>query len=308
MLSIRPYWAQKRQIPHHLVNHVDWAGIHDAMSRSSHTKQKWIVKHNLDQCGVGQTLLRRCESTSAACPRCSHPSETTSHVMRCHGLDSDKVWSRSLKRLALHLYRTQTDPDLSSTLLSALCSWHSGTLPQCTTSNPLLRLAWESQRAIGWENTLCGFLSVHWAATQARYQASLLLSPRLGPSRWLSSLIQRLWPISWDQREYRNAILHSLLHSHHRNLTRTLDTVIRAEYATGPNPSLPSTNPLFRISLVKLLSKLLLYRQHWLNTVEASRTITTEQPPTISPQNQSAYHPERTALRKWLHTGRIPLP
>ena len=92
------------------------------------------------------------------------------------------------------------------------------------------------------------------------------------------------------------------------SLARTLDTAIQAEYATGPkNPSLPSTTPLFRISLTKLLSKPLLYRQHWLHTVEASRTYTPEHPSTPSPQHQAAYHPERTALRKWLHTGHIPL-
>ena len=91
MLSLRSYWAKKRHIPQHLTNQVDWAGISDTMSRSSLNEQKWIVKHNLDQCGVGQTLLQRRKSTSSTCPRCSHPTETTSHVMCCHGTDSDQI-------------------------------------------------------------------------------------------------------------------------------------------------------------------------------------------------------------------------
>ena len=46
------------------------------------------------------------ESTTSQCPRCSHPTETTPHVMRCRGLESDMIWSKSLKRLALFLYRS----------------------------------------------------------------------------------------------------------------------------------------------------------------------------------------------------------
>ena len=99
--------------------------MHDSPLRTC----RWISKFNTEQCGVAATLVRWKETESAACPHCSHTVETTSHILRCHGHQSDSVWNRSLGRLAHTLYCHQTDPELTSTLIHGLHSWHSGTIP-----------------------------------------------------------------------------------------------------------------------------------------------------------------------------------
>ena len=100
MAAVRSIWLQKRSLPPHSAPDLDWQGISAAMHASPLRHCRWIVKFNSEQsCGVGSTLYRWKESDSAACPRCPHTPETTSHVLRCQGENSQVIWLRSIARL-----------------------------------------------------------------------------------------------------------------------------------------------------------------------------------------------------------------
>lgn len=135
-----------------LSSSLDWEGIASAMHSVSLHHCRWIVKHNSDQCGVGHTLRRWGESTSAQCPCCEHPDEDTSHVLRCHGLCSDAIWHHSLQHLAHCLWKARTDPELIATIVTGLCAWHHHSLPTCHSNNLLLQAAFRTQQSIRWEN------------------------------------------------------------------------------------------------------------------------------------------------------------
>ena len=304
LAAIRSLWLKTRSIPRSHSPDLDWPGLATAMHDSPLRTRRWISKFNTEQCGVATTLVRWQETESAACPRCSHPDETTSHVLRCHGHQSDSVWNRSLGRLAHTLYRHQTDPELTSTLLHGLQSWHSGTVPRCYSTNPTLRQAFSAQSSIGWENALRGFLSCHWRATQALYRQSLLHDQHFATNRWISALLRGLWSTAWDQWDYRNSILHSPHHAHHQALVSQLDSAITQEYSRGTAHLSSLSARLFRRPLPSLLARPLRYRQHWLHCVETARQAAQRQ---RSPAPAS-YRPERQALRRWLQTGRVTVP
>ena len=239
--------ASYGSIPSSLSSSLDWAGIASAMNAVSLRRRRWIVKHNSDQCGVGRTLRRWGESTSAQCPRCAHPEEDTSHVLRCHGLRLDEIWHRSLKRLANRLRKARTDPELIAAIVTGLRAWHTHSLPTCHSDNPLLQAAFRTQQSIGWENCTRGFLALEWRATQQRYQESLLHDQYFSTKRWVSTLIQSLWDVAWDQWDYRNSVLHSPKHRPHQLLVQQLDAAISQEYqpnvaiANFPHPSVLSS-------------------------------------------------------------------
>ena len=64
--------------------------------------------------GVGLTLYQWKESDSAACPQCPHMPETTSHVLRCQGENSQVIWLRSIARLGRTLHKARTDPEITA--------------------------------------------------------------------------------------------------------------------------------------------------------------------------------------------------
>ena len=302
-VAIRSQWIQKRSVPPHYAPDIDWAGIASAMSKAPLRMRRWVVKFNAEQCGVAATLVKWQQAESSQCPRCPQPLETTSHVLQCHGEQSDHIWSRSLRRLAKTLYQQRTDPALLQTLLDGLRQWRQGSSPQCHSSSPLLAQAFQAQSSIGWENALRGFISHQWQEIQAIYQRSLH-DNYAGTQRWVRTLIRALWNTAWDQWEHRNAIVHSPHHRIHQTLSQRLDDSIRQEYRSTNTQSHPTLTHLLSIPLSTLLAKPLRYRKHWFHCVETARraALSTPTPTTTN------YHPERKAIRHWLQTGRIMLP
>ena len=130
-VAIRSQWIQKRSVPPHYAPDIAWAGIASAMHKAPLRMRRWVVKFNAKQCGVAATLVKWKQADSSQCPRCPQPLETTSHVMQCHGEQSDHIWSRSLRRLAKILYQQRTDPALLTTIIDGLRQWRQGNNPQC---------------------------------------------------------------------------------------------------------------------------------------------------------------------------------
>jgi hypothetical protein len=65
----------------------------------------------------------------------------------------------------------------------------------------------ELEDDIGWDKFMFGNISVLWQAIQAQYFREIgKQNPGL---QWKSALIQKIWQVTWDQWEHRNATLHN---------------------------------------------------------------------------------------------------
>ena len=62
----------------------------------------------------------------------------------------------------------------------------------------------KNQRKIGWYSFLMGFIDLEWKAIQQRYLETL--QKRTMGKCWATTLIQKLFKVSWDMWEHRNAI------------------------------------------------------------------------------------------------------
>ena len=217
------------------------------------------------------------------------------------------VWMKSTIRAsnAWPIVSEKHEPiqNSSQPLSPAFEHGHNHSLPTCHSDNPLLQAAFRTQQSIGWENCTRGFLALEWRATQQRYQESLLHDQYFSTKRWVSTLIQSLWDVAWDQWDYRNSVLHSPKHRPHQLLVQQLDAAISQEYQHGHCQLPPSFRPLFRIPLPLLLNKSVRYRQHWLHNVETARYHTN--PPFKPAPSPDPRPTERSVLQCWLQTGRV---
>ena len=138
-----------------------------------------------------------------------------------------------MARLSQWMKDNQTDPVLRETVCTTLLQWKQGVMVPLQPplhSSPSLVQALREQNNIGWTAFIEGRLSTHWAsAQQHHFQA---LHKKNTGHRWVSSLIQKLLDVAWDQWDHWCGINHR--HSVSANDTR-ISTAVEDTLATGPS-------------------------------------------------------------------------
>jgi hypothetical protein len=72
------------------------------------------------------------------------------------------------------------------------------------------------QDTIGAQQFFEGWLHCEWEVVQAKYYTDI--HSRRSGKRWTIALITKLWDITWDLWEYRNAVYHQ-----HQNISQLED-------------------------------------------------------------------------------------
>jgi hypothetical protein len=75
---------------------------------------------------------------------------------------------------------------------------------QCTTD---CIIGQDAQYEIGWDKFMFGNIYVLWQDIQAQYFRKI--GKQNSGLWWTSAFIQKIWQVTWDQWEHRNAILHN---------------------------------------------------------------------------------------------------
>ena len=196
------YWVAQAKIPSGAA--VAWQAVAKAMSSVPVTRQNWVVKHLSGRSAVGIEMFRRKEWPHSRCPRCSEPFETHEHVTLCP--NATEVWATSLKTLDQWLSVT-TSLDIRRSIISRLDAWHNGsTAPTLAVYSARTAQALRLQDSIGWHSFLGGFLSEAWIEAQDEY--ATMMGLRTKPLTWCSTLITKLWQLTWDLWDDRNNSLH----------------------------------------------------------------------------------------------------
>ena len=94
--------------------------------------------------------------------------------------------------------------------------------------HPGLAQALVQQDLIGWTSAIEGRWGTLWAPLQDAYYK--FLNCRRSGRRWLIALIERMWKVSWDLWDHRNAVR---LEQHLRERRATNAIVIRVEFEKG---------------------------------------------------------------------------
>ena len=213
---------------------------------------------------------RTCEK----CPRCGAEIETADHVIGCNDPLAVDVFDASLKKLNEWLIKQQTEPVLRQRIIVTLRNWKRGT------PEPLRAVwwddLWEEQEMIGWHRFMLGFVSKKWALAQQEYYDRV--GSRRNGRRWIASMIQKVWDISWDQWRHRNEKIHGgskLDEFHDPDL---LKEQVRVAFQEGaPRPCPAKYRRWFRYTDVdQILTKPALDQRLWLRSVALIRSQLTD--------------------------------
>ena len=136
-----------------------------------------------------------------------------------------------------------------------------------------------------------GTPAIGWCEVQQSYYE--WLGVKKTGLRWLSSLIQKLWDVAWDQWNHRNGILHD---NDENLLSKLQDLQIKEQYQQGSAGLTKDGKEMFRMGLAKTLKLNKEFKTAWLIRVVESRQRRLRQ---REPQ-QAAYAQERQTMGRWL--------
>ena len=191
--------------------------------------------------------------------------------------------------------QAKTMPDLQLAILRHLQAWRDDSDPQRPQYTwPGVNDLVTAQSKIGWRNFLEGGVLKDWAAKQQEYY--LWLARKNTGRRWITTLIKKLWEISWDMWEQRNAELKNpespaSLREHAR-----LDAAITHEYTDLLTLAVKDRR-WFRRTQEVLFTETIEYKQQWLESVHFARARYIRRH-----RRRTALQDQRTAMRNYLVT------
>jgi hypothetical protein len=284
------WWVRHKYIPAQAMDSIDWNASEDLMLHIDKCKRRWVTKHASDNCGTGETLKLWKYTDTAKCPRCNE-LETTEHVYRCTGYATSSPWNQSIDTLKESLSKTDTDPDLATTLIDILQRWHNKQPISLTSYPTALHQLVRQQHKLGWKNLLEGLPVKAWRQHQNKYYKTNNI--RKSSRRWLRGLLQQLHYLAWKQWDHRNDIKHRVDKPAHRAAVRMLNHEITREFLKGTTNLLPGDRHLMQRNRLSLLMKPLDTKKSWYaNVIEARRRC----------ENADAISKEASALYQWMTT------
>jgi len=302
------YWIKHKKFPPESIKTIDTKATKRAMQAATLTRQHWVSKHSADICGTNINMVKWQLRTSTQCPRCSHPTETATHVWLCPA--TKEHWEQAMDRLDAWLQTKHSSPELTKALLAGLRSWHDEQPPpESHTTFPGLKNAVRSQNIIGWQNLFEGYWANDWEAVQTTYfrwigrvRKDKSLQRRTG-RRWLTAVIQKLWEIAWDLWDDRNSIVHD---KEQGIELKQLHANIKHQISLGKLHLTTDTQALFdQARKSSFLKRPLAYKKAWLLRVVASRQRTIRR--RTRDHDSEAYL--RNGMRNYLNHGSTnPLP
>lgn len=196
-------------------------------------------------------MIRRGHRHSLQCPLCLHLDKTVLQMLTCP--KTEDIYQDLLFHLDTWLQAHQTEPIISSFIITGLIHWFSNPLDSLTLSStaPTLNLAFSSQISLGWYALLCGYISKHIVSAQVVHYS--LISSKKQASSWGTSLIKQQWNMLFQLWNFRNKNLHDTPTIHRLSGLAILKQCIAREYHTGPADLDPTFNHFFSIPLTELL-------------------------------------------------------
>lgn len=267
--DILEHWSQRRNIPRHLIRSIDWEAGQQAIKSLGLNRALWVPKWLAGFAPVGKVLQRNQQQDHAECPRCFE-FETTDHVLLCKSPNAHRQWEASMATIDEWMTKACTLPDIQKAIMNRLATFRTQTdeLPALDHTWPGLAELIAQQDLIGWRTFMEGGILQAWAAKQQDYFD--WLQRRNTGKRWITTLIKKLWEISWNMWEQRNGELTNpsspaTLREHAR-----LDALIRHEY-TDLSTLAKRDRRWFRRPKEILFTEPLDYKNQWLESVSTAR-------------------------------------
>ena len=251
-------------------------------------QQQWVSKHVSGFCGVGKMMKLWKKWPDSSCPRCGEAIEDSAHVWQCQETNFLDVWDKSIENLRQWMISNQTQPGIQAAICSGLQAWkHNTERPPVASWFARLQEALKMQDQLGWQALLEGCFSTKWQGVQQLYY--VWMGIRKTGRCWLSTLIQKLWEVAWDQWEHRNGYVH--VKGSNAIMLQKVRSEIRIQFHQGQQMLPECDHQQFNHTLQSLLDAPI--GQQWLANVQAARQRSLR-------RNCQEFRPEREFLNRWM--------
>jgi hypothetical protein len=266
--QILDHWSERRNLPKRLIHSIAWEACHDAVRKLGLNRSLWVPKWLAGFAPVGKVQQRNRFQDHAECPRCA-AFETTAHVVTCQAPNAQRMWESAITKLDAWLLNSRTLPDLRAAIISRLRAWRQDIdLPNTHYNWPGVNDIVRDQDLLGWRAFLEGAVLQAWAAKQQEYYD--WLERKNTGKRWITILIKKLWEISWNMWEQRNAELINPASSASLREHVRLDRLITHDYEDLSTLATRDRR-WFRRPKEVLFTETIEYKTQWLESVCLAR-------------------------------------
>jgi hypothetical protein len=197
------------------------------------------------------------------CPRCGE-HENARHVWLCQDPAVYFVWYLLIASFSVYLKSLHTEKYNIYWIIHRLTEWRcSEPLSTAHTDTPGLLQAIYAQDRMGWLAFFEGCIAIEWAGVQEVHY--LWLGRRNTGKQWATSLVVKLWEVTWDMWDHRIQIkVNTETAQDQARHRQSVLLAVRSEYAFGC-AGLPRRDwHMFTCPLSSLLARSLHYLDAWL--------------------------------------------
>ena len=282
---LRKYIQERRGWDDKTWDQVDFVRFEQHLKRLTPLRQISHMKFIHDQQPLGTRRLQQAmihDETLSLCPCCTTTIENQAHLLRCRDNQGRIDAWRAFRKVTL----TKEDPHpFWHCLVEGIEHWtqhaDNNYLPDVTAYPPHLRRALAaaalSQKEIGWENSLRGFLSTEWihlVSLDMNDQTSC--SDDRGNAR-LRKAISCLYEYTWKTWDSRNELLHTTDSTKLAATIRSADIASIKHYHSKPHLLRFDDRHLCERQLTKLIQGSSSTQRRWLKMVRKSTEAYTQE-------------------------------
>jgi hypothetical protein len=191
--------------------------------------------------------------------------------MLCSAPQAQWQWESSITSLDQWLTKALTLPDLQKAIITCARAWRNqdNNYPNPSYNWPGVNDIILDQDIVGWQSFLEGCILHSWAAKQQEYHN--WIKRRHTGKRWITTLIKKLWEISWNMWEQQNGESKNPESLASLQEQARLDSLITANYADVSTITIKYRRWFRRLKEV-LFTESLKYKQQWLESVRLAHT------------------------------------
>jgi len=127
-----------------------------------------------------------------------------------------------------------------------------------------------SQDQLGWQYALEGVLMTQWCTQQEWYWQ--WIKSQCSARWWTAELIKKLWNVAWDMWRHQNSALYETEAQKVLIAEGNINKRVIQVHMAGTQNILREDLPILQIPLNHLIAGSLVYKQQWLESMEAANT------------------------------------
>jgi len=241
---------------------IDWKHYGESFKKLSHGKRLQISKYTNDLLPTKRRLQTIDNRVDGRCFACESLWETTNHMLTC-SCDARHA-ARTVARIKFQdkLVQLHTPNILTTVICESMDKWiaRRPVLPPAWNGpedeiKAEIRLAFNAQSRIGWDQFFRGRIAKDWQIPIARFYEERQPGDSFTPEQWMRTVIQELWTFSITVWNQRNTELHGLngFISAERLRKETADAAIQVYQTTIGNVTPSDSIVLHQANIAEIL-------------------------------------------------------